>query len=168
MPRKPSLSRHLRDARIKRGLSVAEVAEQVGVTAVQHIFLGDGSLSATGCEPERIVQGVEAASQGDAGDGGGVGGFEAIVSSRADPAEVGLRGGCSHPSVRVGLLHSVWSIAYDVSWRIVVAHPDLPPSIGGDGAAHCSCRAPYNLRVVAADAGAGIAANIISARLPAQ
>ena len=32
LPRKPSLSRHLRDARIKRRLSVAEVAEQVGVS----------------------------------------------------------------------------------------------------------------------------------------
>jgi transcriptional regulator with XRE-family HTH domain len=32
LPRKPNLSRLLRDARIKRGLSVAEVAEQVGVT----------------------------------------------------------------------------------------------------------------------------------------
>ena len=34
LPRKPSLSRHLRDARIKRRLSVAEVAEQVGVSTV--------------------------------------------------------------------------------------------------------------------------------------
>lgn len=34
MPRKPSLSRYLRDARIGRGLSVAEVAERVGVSAV--------------------------------------------------------------------------------------------------------------------------------------
>jgi DNA-binding XRE family transcriptional regulator len=32
LPRKPSLSRHLRNARIERGLSVAFVAEQVGVT----------------------------------------------------------------------------------------------------------------------------------------
>jgi transcriptional regulator with XRE-family HTH domain len=32
LPRKPSLSCHLRDARIKRRLSVAEVAEQVGVS----------------------------------------------------------------------------------------------------------------------------------------
>jgi transcriptional regulator with XRE-family HTH domain len=32
MPRKPNFSRFLRDARIKRGLSVAEVAEQVGVS----------------------------------------------------------------------------------------------------------------------------------------
>ena len=32
MPRKPSLSRHLHDARIKRRLSVAEVAEQAGVS----------------------------------------------------------------------------------------------------------------------------------------
>jgi DNA-binding XRE family transcriptional regulator len=32
LPRKPSLSRHLRDARIKRRRSVAEVAEQVGVS----------------------------------------------------------------------------------------------------------------------------------------
>ena len=33
LPRKLSLSRHLRDTRIKRRLSVAEVAEQVGVSA---------------------------------------------------------------------------------------------------------------------------------------
>ncbi len=32
LARKPNLARHLRDARIKRGLSVAEVAEQVGVS----------------------------------------------------------------------------------------------------------------------------------------
>jgi transcriptional regulator with XRE-family HTH domain len=32
LPRKPSFGRHLRDARIKRGLSVAEVAEQVSVS----------------------------------------------------------------------------------------------------------------------------------------
>ena len=32
MARKPNFARHLRDARMKRGLSVAEVAEQVGVT----------------------------------------------------------------------------------------------------------------------------------------
>ena len=34
LARKPSLSRHLRDARIKRRLSVAEVAEQVGVSQI--------------------------------------------------------------------------------------------------------------------------------------
>ena len=34
MPRKPSFSRYIRDARIKRGLTVAIVAEQVGVSAV--------------------------------------------------------------------------------------------------------------------------------------
>jgi len=34
LPRKPSFSRFLRDTRIKRGLSVAEVAEQVGVSTV--------------------------------------------------------------------------------------------------------------------------------------
>jgi transcriptional regulator with XRE-family HTH domain len=32
LPRKPSFGRHLRDARIKRGLSVVEVSEQVGVS----------------------------------------------------------------------------------------------------------------------------------------
>ena len=32
MARKPSFGSHLRDARIKRGLSVVEVAEQVGVS----------------------------------------------------------------------------------------------------------------------------------------
>ena len=33
MAKKPTLSGFLRDARLKRGLSVAEVAERVGVTA---------------------------------------------------------------------------------------------------------------------------------------
>jgi ribosome-binding protein aMBF1 (putative translation factor) len=32
LPRKPNFARHIRDARIKRGLSVAHVAEQVGVS----------------------------------------------------------------------------------------------------------------------------------------
>ena len=32
LPRKPSFSRYVRNARIERGLSVAEVARQVGVT----------------------------------------------------------------------------------------------------------------------------------------
>jgi transcriptional regulator with XRE-family HTH domain len=32
LPRKPSFGRYLYDARIKRGLSVAEVAEQAGVS----------------------------------------------------------------------------------------------------------------------------------------
>jgi DNA-binding XRE family transcriptional regulator len=32
LPRKPSLSRHLRNVRIERGLTQAEVARQVGVT----------------------------------------------------------------------------------------------------------------------------------------
>jgi transcriptional regulator with XRE-family HTH domain len=39
LPRKPSFSRYLRDARIKRGLSVVEVAEQVGVSAASIYFL---------------------------------------------------------------------------------------------------------------------------------
>ena len=34
LPRKPNFSRYLRDARIKRRLTVAEVAEQVGVSPV--------------------------------------------------------------------------------------------------------------------------------------
>jgi transcriptional regulator with XRE-family HTH domain len=38
LPRKPNLARHLRDARIKRGLSVVEVAEQVGVSAASIYF----------------------------------------------------------------------------------------------------------------------------------
>lgn len=38
LPRKPNLSKHLREARIKRGLSVAEVAEQVGVSQTSIYF----------------------------------------------------------------------------------------------------------------------------------
>ena len=34
LPRKKSLSRYLRDARVERGLSVLEVAERVGVSTV--------------------------------------------------------------------------------------------------------------------------------------
>jgi transcriptional regulator with XRE-family HTH domain len=34
LPRKPSFSRYLRNARIERGLTVATVAEQVGVSTV--------------------------------------------------------------------------------------------------------------------------------------
>jgi transcriptional regulator with XRE-family HTH domain len=32
MPRKPSFGRHIREARLNRGLSVAQLAERVGVT----------------------------------------------------------------------------------------------------------------------------------------
>jgi transcriptional regulator with XRE-family HTH domain len=38
LPRKPNLSKHLREARIRRGLSVAEVAEQVGVSQTSIYF----------------------------------------------------------------------------------------------------------------------------------
>jgi DNA-binding XRE family transcriptional regulator len=38
LPRKQSLSRHLRNARVERGLSVAEVAEQVGVSTASIYF----------------------------------------------------------------------------------------------------------------------------------
>ena len=38
MAKKPTLSSHLRDARLKRGLSVAEVAENTGVS-VASIYL---------------------------------------------------------------------------------------------------------------------------------
>ena len=38
MPKKPNLSRYLRDARIRRGLSAADVAEQIGVTPTSVYF----------------------------------------------------------------------------------------------------------------------------------
>jgi len=38
LPRKPNFARYLRDARTKRGLSVAEVAEQVGVSTASIYF----------------------------------------------------------------------------------------------------------------------------------
>jgi transcriptional regulator with XRE-family HTH domain len=38
MPRKPSLSRCIRDARIKRGWSVADLADTVGVSASSIYF----------------------------------------------------------------------------------------------------------------------------------
>jgi DNA-binding XRE family transcriptional regulator len=38
MARKPSFARHLREARIRRGLSVSDVAEQVGVSTASIYF----------------------------------------------------------------------------------------------------------------------------------
>ena len=38
LPRKPNFAHYLRDARTKRGLSVAEVAEQVGVSTSSIYF----------------------------------------------------------------------------------------------------------------------------------
>lgn len=38
LPRKPNLARYLRDARIKRRLSVAEVAEEIGVSQASIYF----------------------------------------------------------------------------------------------------------------------------------
>jgi DNA-binding XRE family transcriptional regulator len=38
LPRKPNFARHLRDARIRRGLSVADVAEQIGVSQTSIYF----------------------------------------------------------------------------------------------------------------------------------
>jgi transcriptional regulator with XRE-family HTH domain len=51
LPRKPSLSRHLHDARIKRGLTVASVAEQIGVSTVS-IYLWE--LGRTKPRPENL------------------------------------------------------------------------------------------------------------------
>jgi transcriptional regulator with XRE-family HTH domain len=38
LPRKPNFARYLRDARIKRGLSAAEVADEVGVSSSSIYF----------------------------------------------------------------------------------------------------------------------------------
>ena len=38
LPRKVSFARQLRDARVRRGLSVAEVAEQIGVSQASIYF----------------------------------------------------------------------------------------------------------------------------------
>jgi DNA-binding XRE family transcriptional regulator len=38
MPRKPNFAQHIRNARVKRKLSVAEVAEQVGVSETSIYF----------------------------------------------------------------------------------------------------------------------------------
>jgi DNA-binding XRE family transcriptional regulator len=53
LPRKPNFAHHLREARIKRRLSVAEVAEQVGVSTASiyfwendHVRPRDANLSA--------------------------------------------------------------------------------------------------------------------------
>jgi hypothetical protein len=69
MPRKPDFSRFLRDARIKRGLSVVDSRRAGRRQFQQHLLLGDRSLPPTGCQPDRIVQNIEVADPGDEGDG---------------------------------------------------------------------------------------------------
>ena len=71
LPRKPNFARYLRDARMKRGLSVVEVAEQVGVSTAS-VYLWETITFDHGCEFECPLQGAEAAGQGDAGDGSGI------------------------------------------------------------------------------------------------
>jgi len=44
LPRKPSLGRYLHDARIARGLSVANLAERVGVSHVSIYFWEGGRV----------------------------------------------------------------------------------------------------------------------------
>jgi transcriptional regulator with XRE-family HTH domain len=44
LPRKPSLSRYLRDSRIARGLSVAELAARVGVSQVSIYYWEGGRV----------------------------------------------------------------------------------------------------------------------------
>ena len=44
LARKPSFSQYVRDARIKRGLSVVEVAEQVGVSTASIYFWETGRV----------------------------------------------------------------------------------------------------------------------------
>ena len=61
MPRKPNFARHLRDARTKRGLSVAEVAEQVGVSTAS-IYFSETMTLTTGRKFERTLQSAETAS----------------------------------------------------------------------------------------------------------
>ena len=50
----------------------------------------------------------------------------------------------------------------DVSWGIIVANPDLSPLITGYGTPNGPGLAPNKLRIVAADAGAGIAVDVVS------
>jgi transcriptional regulator with XRE-family HTH domain len=49
LPQKPSFARYLRDARIKRGLSVLEVAQQIGVSTASIYF-----WEAAHCRPRDV------------------------------------------------------------------------------------------------------------------
>jgi hypothetical protein len=76
-----------------------------------------------------------------------------------------FRSGTPASSRRLPTEPSVRSIADDVSRGIVIARPDLPSPISGDGAAYSACLSPDDLRVVTADARTGIASHIVSTRL---
>ena len=58
-------------ARLKRGLSVAEVAENAGVS-VASVSFGDRQAHTTGGKPVRSMQSLEAADPGNEGNGGGI------------------------------------------------------------------------------------------------
>ena len=60
---------------------------------------------------------------------------------------------------------SVGTITDKVSARIVLADPDLPPSVCGDGAGEATRRSPDNVRIGTADASTGIATNIVGERV---
>ena len=69
LPRKPSLSRHLRDAKIKRRLSVAEVAEQVGVSQSSIYFWETDHCRPRAANLSALCKVSEIADPGDTGDG---------------------------------------------------------------------------------------------------
>ena len=65
LPRKPSFARYLREARIRRGLSVTDVAEQIGVSTKRAFIFGKRSTVVPATKDLTcLVQGAEVANQG--------------------------------------------------------------------------------------------------------
>jgi transcriptional regulator with XRE-family HTH domain len=69
LSRKPSFARYLRDARIKRGMSAPEVAEQIGVSPASIYFWETDHCGPARGKSHRFVQGCKVADQGHEGDG---------------------------------------------------------------------------------------------------
>ena len=56
----------------KQSVSIAEVSEQIVVSQSSIYFWENDYCPQARCQPDRIVHGLEAADQSDAGDGGWV------------------------------------------------------------------------------------------------
>ena len=101
LPRKPNFARYLHDARMKRGLSVVKVAEQVGVSTAS-IYFWENDRFRPRDDNLLAFRGAETAYQGDPRDGSGINSDVGTNSTPPGPKTVaGLF--LPHPVLSLGL-----------------------------------------------------------------
>ena len=104
MPRKPNFASYLRDARIKRRLSVVEVAEQVGVSTASIYFWETDRARPRDANLSALCKVLRLPVQGDAGDGGGISRRSLRDHTRLDccPSPIDRIGCASHVAGAIG------------------------------------------------------------------